>query len=259
MGNDEFSSLAETFNGLLGRVETTFREQERALEQQRRFTADASHELKTPLTVIRGNASMALSAPQDVETYRQSLTEIDRSAQTMSHLVHDLLLLARSDGGQLGQKRIELLVREILERARGGVTPGANAPITIRVEDSALSVMGNESELTRLFSNLLNNAVRYTPVDGQISVTARRQGAAITVYVQDTGIGIAPEHLAHLGERFYRVDASRARPSGGTGLGLSICKGIAEAHGGTLTFASAPGKGTAATVTLPAANAAALT
>ena len=257
IGNDEFSELAETFNGLLGRLEAAFRQQERLLEQQRRFTADASHELKTPLTVIKGTASMALSSsgPRAEAAYQRSLRDIDRAADAMSHLVQDLLLLARSDGGQMGRNPIELPVREILERAiadlpRAG-SGGSAAPIALDGEDPALCVMGNEAELARLFSNLLENAARYTPPEGQIRVSARVEGESVLVRVSDTGIGIEPEHLLHLGQRFYRVDASRARPDGGSGLGLSICKSIVEAHRGSMTIESVVGEGTTVCVFLP--------
>lgn len=254
IGDDEFSELADTFNNLLGRQEIAYTQQRRALEQMRRFTADASHELKTPLTVIQGNAGMALSSPPDVATYRQTLQEIDTAARGMSHLVHDLLLLARSDSGQLGRNVIELLMGELLGLAKSRVPVGTHARITIRLESQDLSVIGNEMELVRLFSNLIDNATHYTPETGRVMVTARRRGERgewVEVKVADNGIGIAPEHLAHLGERFYRADTSRARPTGGSGLGLSICKGIVEAHGGTISFASAPGVGTTVTVFLP--------
>jgi signal transduction histidine kinase len=249
-GNDEFSELAETFNGLLSRLESAFRQQKRLLEQQRRFTADASHELKTPLTVIKGTASMALNDPAADTLTRRALQEIDRAADTMSHLVQDLLLLARSDGGQLGKNRIELLAREVLERAISGVAQ-SGAAITLRVEDETLSVTGNEAELIRLFSNLLANAARCTPPEGAIRVTAQAEGRSVVMRVADTGPGIAPEHLPHLGERFYRVDAARSRPDGGTGLGLSICRGIVEAHRGAMSIESAVGKGTTVTISLP--------
>jgi signal transduction histidine kinase len=252
-GNDEFSELADTFNGLLGRLESAFSEQQRLLEQQRRFTGDASHELKTPLTIIKGNTSMALDSESSVDGYRQTLREIDRAADTMSSLVQDLLLLARSDGGQLGTDRIELLLREVLERAISAIAYHRGAPVTLQIEDNALIVPGNEGELVRLFTNLLDNATRYTPVDGRITVRVGKQGNRVTVIIADTGTGIAAEHLAHLGERFYRVDSSRSRPAGGTGLGLSICKSIVDAHQGTMTFQSKVGVGTAVTITLPAA------
>ena len=249
-GQDEFSELAETFNGLLGRLETAFAKQQRLIEQQRRFTADASHELKTPLTIIQGNTSLALHGHPAEEEYRRSMQEIGAAAETMSRLVRDLILLAHSDAGRLGQQRIELLLREVLERAVARV-PRPSAPICLTVEDESLSVPGNEEELVRLFTNLLTNAARHTPLDGKISLTAKRGGDWAVVRVADTGDGIAPEHLPHLGERFYRVDSARTRTDGGTGLGLSICRGIVDAHDGEMIFASALGEGTTVTVRLP--------
>lgn len=243
-GRDEFAALATTFNAMLARLEAAF-------ERQRRFTGDASHELKTPLTIIKGNTSLALSAGESMDAV--SVREIDKAADTMMGLVGDLLLLARSDEGQLGKNRIELLLREVLERAIADVAPPPRAAVRLCVADETLSVMGNETELARLFSNLLDNAARHTLPDGEIIVTARRDGKNAIVAVADTGIGIAAQHLPHLGERFYRVDDARARAAGGTGLGLSICRGIVEAYGGTLTFASELGCGTTVMVSLPAA------
>ncbi len=251
LGRDEFSSLAETFNGMLGRLEAAFRQQKRLVEQQRRFTADASHELKTPLTIIKGNTSFALAGDTDEAGYRQSLQEIDVAANTMSQLVQDLLLLARSDGGQLGRGRIDLPLREVLEQALNQTARDTDAPTIQLSAPGDLRVTGNETELIRLFRNLLDNAFRHTPSGGAVTVEAEPTGPQVSVTVTDTGIGIAPEHLAHLGERFYRIDDSRSRPSGGTGLGLSICRGIVEAHGGTITFQSRVGVGTSVRVTLP--------
>lgn len=252
-GSDEFSELADTFNGLLGRLETAFGRQQRLIEQQRRFTADASHELKTPLTIIQGNTSLALSGHPDLSEYHQAMGEIGMAAETMSRLVRDLILLAQSDAGRLGQGRIELLLREVLELAVVRV-PRPEAAVCLSLQDEALSVLGNEEELVRLFTNLLTNAARHTPAGGRISLTARREGDRAVVTVADTGDGLAPEHLPHLGERFYRVDSARARLDGGTGLGLSIARSIAEAHGGALAFASTLGAGTTVTVTLPGAE-----
>ena len=249
-GNDEFSELAETFNGLLNRLQTAFQQQERLLEQQRRFTADASHELKTPLTVIKGTTSLILSSRPTTAAYRTALQDIDRAADTMSHLVQDLLLLARSDGGQLGKEQIKLLVRDVLDSAIAGLAQ-KNAPITLRVNDETLSVMGNERELVRLFANVLENAAQHTPREGIILISAEAEGEYVLINVSDTGPGIAPEHLPHLGERFYRVDAARSRPDGGTGLGLSIGKSIVEAHHGTLHLESTLGVGTTVRIRLP--------
>jgi signal transduction histidine kinase len=144
-------------------------------------------------------------------------------------------------------------VRSVLEQASARVSSQEGAPVRIVVCEESLRVVGNGEELIRLFVNLLENARRYTPADGQITMEARREGGQAVITVRDTGCGIAPEHLPHLGERFYRVDPSRARPDGGAGLGLSICRSIAEAHGGELAFESEVGAGTAVTVTLPSA------
>lgn len=246
-GNDEFSELANVLNDLLI-------QQQRALEQQRRFTADASHELKSPLTVIKGTTGMALESqpPFTDEQYRSALQQIGSATDTMVGLVQDLLLLARSDSWQLGQNQIEVLLSEVLERAVK-ITPSEGAPIVLELSDPALLVKGNEGELIRLFTNLLDNARRHTPESGQVRVLAESEGEEIVIRVQDTGEGIAPEHLPHLGERFYRVDSARARDhkKAGSGLGLSISKAIVTAHSGTLEIDSEPEKGTTVMVRLP--------
>ncbi|HEV2474161.1 MAG TPA: HAMP domain-containing sensor histidine kinase, partial [Chthonomonadales bacterium] len=222
-GADEFSLLARTFNRLLDRMETAFRSQERALEQQRRFTADASHEMKTPLTVIKGAASSALNTPGLPERYREATKEIDQAADRMSHLVQDLLLLARSDSGQLGRNPVEILVREVLERAISATPNASGVPVALELAEDSLTVIGNEAELERLFINLLENAVRHTPVNGSVRLRAQASGIRVRVQVTDTGSGIPAEALPHLGERFFRADSSRSRTDGGAGLGLSIC------------------------------------
>lgn len=257
-GEDEFATLASTFNEMLARLEVSFAEQQRLIAQlqemvaqQQRFTADASHELRTPLTIIKANTSLLLSGKPTAEEYRQGIEEVDAAAAAMSRLVQDLLLLARSDAGRLGQNRETLSVRSVLEQAAARVSSQGGAPVSIAVREEPLCVDGNGEELIRLFINLLENALRYTPPDGQITVNAERRGGQAVITVCDTGCGIAPEHLPHLGERFYRVDLSRARPDGGSGLGLSICRSIAEAHGGSIAFESRVGAGTTVIVTLP--------
>ncbi len=251
-GNDEFSEMAGTFNGLLGRLDLAFQEQKRLLQLQQRFTADASHELKTPLTILKGRAGLALSRASTDEKSRAAFQEIDHAADMMVKLVQDLLLLARSDEGEMGRDSIDLLIEELLSSALKQSLQEGMAPIMLDVKPEGLCVVGNEGKIVRLFRNLLDNAVRYTPAEGSVVVTARGKDQKVVVTVKDTGSGIAAEHLPHLGERFHRVDASRTRPTGGTGLGLSICRSIVEAHHGTLTFESALGVGTTVTVTLPA-------
>jgi signal transduction histidine kinase len=260
IGRDEFSQLAKTFNAMLARLESAFLQKEELVlqlkdlvEQQRRFTADASHELRTPLTIIKANTSLALRGHPTEADYREAVEEIDRAADTMNRLVHDLLLLARSDGGQLGRNAVALSVAEVLEQADANVRARCPAPICPDVPDPALAVMGNPDEIVRLFTNLLENAAHHTPREGRITLAARSEQDCVQITVTDTGVGIAPEHLPHLGERFYRVDPSRSRPDGGAGLGLSICKSIVAAHGGTLTIESVVGKGTSVCVTLPRA------
>lgn len=251
VGNDEFSELAATFNGMLARLEEAFAKMEAVLEQQRRFTADASHELRTPLTVIKANASLALRGSRTAEEYQRALQAIQRATDTMNHIVQDLLWLARADGGQLARNVRETPIIEVLERAADIAQKTGGAPVMIDAPDASVTVTGNVEELTRLFSNLIENAVRHTPADGRITVSARREHHSVLVTVEDTGEGIPPEHLPHVCERFYRVDTARSRAEGGSGLGLSICQSIVEAHRGMMTIESELGKGTTVRVTLP--------
>jgi signal transduction histidine kinase len=250
-GQDEFADLATTFNGMLGRLEQAFQRQQRLVEQQRRFTADASHELRTPLTVVKANTSLTLTGKPTVADYNEAMEEIDRASDSMNRLVGHLLFLAQADDDRLGLDPIELPVKEILDDAmRLSQRPNC-APITFEAGESDLTVMGNQDELVRLFVNLLDNAQHYTPADGKITLSTRLSEGQVAISVADTGMGIAPEHIPHLGERFYRVDVSRSRQEGGSGLGLSICQSILAAHGGSLNIESTEGVGTTVTCRLP--------
>ena len=257
-GDDEFGQLAATFNGMLGRLEEAFtrlsqanRELTQAYEQQRRFTADASHELRTPLTIIKANTSLALMEARTEPEYRQALEAVDRAADRTSRLVQDLLLLARADAGHLRLKRVPLAVQDVLDQTLEAA--GGREDPRVRLDVSALPecVLGDADSLERLFSNLLSNARRHTPADGLIVVSARPCRDGVVVQVHDTGSGIAPEHLPHLFERFYRADEARSGADGGTGLGLAICRSIAEAHEGTIEIESVVGGGTTVRVLLP--------
>jgi len=256
-GDDEFARLATTFNGMLERLGTAFGERERLIaqlremvERQRRFTADASHELKTPLTAIKANTSLLLSGSPDEHDYREATKEIDSAASLMARLVQDLLLLARSDAGQLVRESLPVPLVVPIARAVEQVRRGSAAHVCSEVPPDIV-VSGEEDALTRLFANLLDNAARHTPENGSIRVRAGLLADEVVVEVEDSGSGIAPEHLPHVGERFYRVDTHRARAHGGTGLGLAICREIAAAHGGSLEIASTVGRGTTVTVRLP--------
>jgi heavy metal sensor kinase len=252
-GGDEFAELARTFNGMLRRLEEAFGSLELANERLRRFTADASHELRTPLTIIKAHTSLALAQPRSADEYRLALEIVDSAVDRTACLVQDLLLLARSDAGQLEMPRCPVAVTEIFESALHAARQPAAPPVRLRLPDPPPTVFGNADALARLFGNLVANAVRHTPEDSTVTLSALARGADVVIEVIDTGEGIAPEHLPHVRERFYRADESRSRAQGGAGLGLSICQSIVEAHGGRMEIRSVLGGGTTVTVTLPGA------
>ena len=244
--DDELGRLASTLNEMIGRLEESF-------NRQRQFTADASHELRTPLAIMQAEATLALSKERTPDDYRKSLETISQESDYMSSVISKLLFLARSDAGkeQLNFEGVEL--KELIT--------GLSANIEVLAQDKEikfavdakeeLTVNGDKVKLRQLFINILENAVRYTPADGLISVSLVKQESNAVVSISDTGIGIPPEHLPHIFERFYRVDKARARADGGVGLGLAIAKIIAESHKGTITVASEVGKGTTFTISLP--------
>jgi signal transduction histidine kinase len=248
IGADEFARLAQVFNGMLSRLETAF-------NQQRRFTADASHELRSPLTVVLGQASLELNSPQSDES-RRAWERTARAARTMERLVHDLLLLARSDAGQWEMECVPLSVRKLLEGAVESIPDSERekgAPITMLCPKE-LWIMGDSTHLERAIHNLLSNALRHTPIYGGIVLSGETNGDSVVITITDTGSGISAEALPHVTERFYRVDRGRTRTVGGTGLGLAITESIAAAHGGTLTIKSTVGQGTSAQLHLKQAS-----
>jgi signal transduction histidine kinase len=270
-GKDEFSELAATFNGMVARLEAAFRSLEAAYQQQRRFVGDASHELRTPLTVVKANTSLALSGQRTAADYREALQAVDGAADMMSRIVQDLLLLARSDSGRLGLEPRPVELGPLLRQAAASVPNPHAVPILLDLPATPCQAHGDSHHLTRLFVNLLENAVRHTPPEGRIAVAARygtdaAEGTGspfLTVSVQDTGEGIPAEHLPHVCERFYRVDAARSHAGyagqgsggAGAGLGLAICQSIVQAHGGVLSIESEEGRGTTVWVTLPCGGA----
>ncbi len=259
-GKDELSELASTFNGMIARLEGAFvglaeayHKLEQAYEQQRRFTGDASHELRTPLARIKASTSLALSGPPSLEEYREALAVADTAADSMGRIVQDLLLLARSDAGQLSLRVAPTPIQAVCRRALDVLPMAETAPVRLDLPAEELAVNGDADYLTRLVANLLENAVRHTPPDGQVRVSASQEADEVVLTVADTGEGIPPEHLPHVCERFYRVDAARSRGQGGTGLGLAICRSIVDAHGGSLSLRSRPGEGTVVEARLPRA------
>ncbi|MBC8142846.1 MAG: HAMP domain-containing protein [Armatimonadetes bacterium] len=252
-GSDEFGELSRRFNRMLDRLETSF-------DKQRRFVADASHELRTPLAIVTAHTSLALDdeAPATPEAARKALTAIHGAAGRMNRIVGDLLLLAQNDGGNLPREHKSVEVVPLLRGAASDAetayrerTGDAGATIGVTGADTLRLADGDAHLLRRVFINLLENALRYTPPSGKITVTTETHGGMATVTVSDTGCGIAPEHLPHLFDRFYRADAGRDRERGGTGLGLSLVQMLVGAHGGAVSIESEPGRGTTVRVTLP--------
>ncbi len=247
-------------------------------QQLKQFTADASHELRNPIAVIQTNAQVALSDPDpNVEIQQQQFQVIERLTRRLGRLVDDLLFLARQESGMIplapASLSLEGLLEEVVEEQQ---VMAAERHITLRVDMSgddfwknrpgparpstaptaSSTILGDPSQLTRLFTNLIGNAVQYTPQSGTVTVTvkpARHQGQpGLQVTVQDTGIGMDEETIAHAFDRFYRADPSRWRSGEqGTGLGLAIAKVIVETHRGQIHLESQPGEGTTVTVVLP--------
>ncbi|HJX12789.1 MAG TPA: ATP-binding protein [Dehalococcoidales bacterium] len=238
---DEIGELATTFDHMIEHLDRVF-------QSQRYFVADASHELRGPLTVIRGNIDL-LKRQLSQEDREESLRAIERESMRMSQIADELLLLAEVESGQIGRRETVPLKSLLLEEAeRAGSAAGGRHVRVARQED--LSVTGDAQRLRQLLANLVDNAVKYTPEKGTVTLSLYRDGDRACLEVADTGIGIPPEHLPHIFDRFYRVDKARSRGSGGTGLGLAIVKGIAEQHGGDVTVTSRPGQGSTFTVRL---------
>ncbi len=250
IGTDEFAHLGSVFNSMLGRLETAFRDLEGAYKSQKLFVADASHELKTPLTAMRTRLGVASQKVQTPEKYMDHLDSLRRSTDRMSSIVSDLLLLARADEGMLLGKRRSVPVESLAEEALSIVEDAYGRKIDCRVE-TGLQVSADAAELSRVLSNLLDNAARHTPRDGEVVLTAFNRDMNVVIQVEDTGSGIAAEHIPHVFDRFYRVDASRERETGGTGLGLALVKAIVEAHQGNVRIRSEIGRGTIVIIELP--------
>ena len=226
---------------------------QQVFEGQRRFVADAAHELKTPLTAMKGNFEVILQRTRSAEEYRETifsnLAEVDR----LTAMTKSLLTLAQFAGDRsptrAASSRVPPLVEEVVSELSVLAQEGG---IHLQAECQPVPpLMGDASQLKQALINLLDNALRHTPSGGTITVRVGTHDTAIRLSVEDTGPGIDAEHLPHLFERFYRVDQARDRQSGGTGLGLAIVKEIVEAHGGHIEAQSQIGKGTTMTMTLP--------
>ena len=266
---DELFFLAATFNDMIARLE-------HMLESQRRLLADTSHELRNPITIIRGNLALLRRDNLAEASRREAAVEAEEEAARMGRLVGDLLLLARADAGELpafNRERVDLsdLAREVVDQFRTLAEP---RQMSLNAAPDCV-VLGDRDRLKQLITNLVENAIRYTPAGGRIDVSikqetsvqqrgatarsrnARKSGSPsmANLTISDTGIGISPTDLPHVFERFYRADKARSRAHGGTGLGLSIAQYIAQAHGGSIQAGSAgTNRGTTFTVRLPVAG-----
>ena len=248
---DEVQRLALTFNEMIERLEKAF-------ARQRRFVADASHELRTPVAAIRSMTDVVLaqSAPVESEEYASVLSDVNSEAERLGHLINDLLALARTDENQVVLERelvrLDLLVADVAATTEPLATERG---ITIEVlAQQPATVLGDEVRLIQVIMNLIDNAVAYTNAGGKVTLEVGVKYDNAYLIVRDTGIGIAKEHLDHIFERFYRVDPARSRAAGSTGLGLAITEWIVRAHDGKISVENEVGKGTTFTVMLPIAT-----
>ncbi len=244
---DELGELSSTLNQTFGRLQTAF-----AREHQ--FTSDTSHELRAPLAIVQGEATLALNQSRSEEDYRQHLESISQQVSQMSSLVSKLLFLDRADSGRenltLADVSLKAVLSDIVEVTRFVREAKGLKLISDLPEDAV--VKGDEVRLRELFLNLVDNAIKYTPSGGEITLSLAKEGGLAKITVKDTGPGISEEHLPHLFERFYRVN--KGDGTEGNGLGLAICRRIAELHKGNIEVQSKTNEGTAFTVVLPLAT-----
>ncbi len=252
--NDEVGRLAVTFDQMLARLEDAF-------ERQKRFIADASHELRTPLTILKGDVEVALNRPRAAAEYRETLEMVNQTTDRLTSLVEELFLLARADNQQYPLQLEPFNLSELLTHQIAKLLPRAtskNIALSIDAPET-LTIVADPAKLTRLFINLIDNAIKYSNPGDSVGVTAAAYNREARIAITDTGPGIPPEHLSHLFERFYRVDKARSHraaastpdSSSGAGLGLSIAAWLVKVHGGRIEVTSQVGQGSTFIVWLP--------
>lgn len=262
LGRDELTSLASTFNQMLVNLE-------QAYQRQQRFVADASHELRAPITSIRCNLDLLARAPDlPPEEARAALTDARAEADRMGRLVNDLLTLARTDetaqqvivddykkqNGQAPEVDLDSLLLEVFRQYRPTGEDGdkrQQGPRLMLQDITPVKVLGDADQLKQVLVALVDNALKYTPYEGSVTLSLTTDGNLAAVKVSDTGIGILPGDLPHIFERFYRADRARSRDRGGSGLGLTIVQTIVQEHQGRIEVDSTPGRGSTFTLKLP--------
>jgi heavy metal sensor kinase len=248
--HDELQRLSETLNGMLERLEAAFKK----IVQ---FTADASHELRTPVAVMRTRAELSLRKARSADEYRDTVAQIHSELENTSDLIERLMLLARADSGaetlQLTRVNVTEIVREACDQG-SALAEAKHVVFREQVLDHPVWIRGDSHSLRRLFLILIDNAVKYTPPNGHVEVSLQEINGCVVGEVRDTGIGIGADDLPNVFERFYRADKARSRELGGVGLGLSIGRWIAEAHAGTIEVQSSLGSGSVFQVRLPLAD-----
>ncbi len=260
---DEISRLAETFNEMISRLDQSFR-------QIKQFSSDASHELKTPLTILKGEVEVTLRKERTTQEYRQTLKSNLEEINRMSQIVEDLLLLSKADTGQIRLNKEDIDLTEILNEVVAQMDLLARSKrlnLSASNHHQNIHILGDALRIRELFINLIENGIKYTEEGGSIHVTVQKEYPPsvrnqsdlvegegekfVKIIVSDSGIGIAEEDRERIFNRFFRVDKARSREQGGSGLGLSICKWIVEAHQGEIKVESELGKGSSFIVTLP--------
>jgi len=248
--SDEIGELADTFNAMLARLETAF-------ESLRRFTADAAHELRAPLTLIRTEAEVTLSRPRSPEEYQASLSTVLAEAQRLGRTADQLLMLARAEAGALIPQANRVDLSSLVEDAVRMWQPLASERRVAILVNAAEGgpTRGDVDLLRRLLDNLIDNALRYAPVGSDVVVACSRVGRSWELTISDSGPGVPESARASIFERFSRADQARARDTGGAGLGLALCAAIAHLHGGSIRLDDQPGAGARFVVDLPDAGA----
>jgi heavy metal sensor kinase len=244
---DELQRLSETLNGMLDRLEAAFK-------KITQFTADASHELRTPVAVMRTRAELSLRKARSADEYRDVIAEVLTELEKTSRLIEQLMFLARADSGAETLRFTATNVSEVLHEAchqGSALAEAKQIAFQEKISGDSMWIQGDASSLRRLFLILIDNAVKYTPASGEVEVSLQRNNGYAVAEVRDTGIGIAEADLPNVFERFYRADKARSRESGGVGLGLSIGRWIAEVHAGTIEVQSSPGRGSIFQIRLP--------